>query len=173
MGFLASGVFWGSMLVLWGISLILSTVFHIHIPFFRIAFALVVIWIGVRMLTGGSGICKTDRTVVFSETDFPAGKTQKQYEVVFGRGSVDLTGADSAKSPIGVNVVFGHATVKVDPKQAVRIVASTAFGDVRLPDGGTAAMGTSTWESKSAKGRDKVLEVRLNAVFGSIEVETE
>jgi predicted membrane protein len=173
MGFLASGAFWGSLLILWGLSLIMGTVFHVHIPFFRIAFALIVIWIGIRLLTGGSSICRTDRAVVFSEAEFPAGKPQKHYEVVFGEGKVDLTAADMTKSPISVNVVFGSARVKVGPKQAVRIVASTAFGHVALPDGGTAAMGTSTWESKTAKGKGGVLEVRLSAVFGNIEVVTE
>ena len=173
MGFLASGAFWGSLLILWGLSLIMGTVFHIHIPFFRIAFALIVIWIGVRMLTGGSSLCRTDRAVVFSETEFPAGKPQKDYQIVFGEGRVDLPSADQSKSPIAVNVVFGSARGRIDPKQALRGVASPSFGHVALPDGGTAAMGTSTWESKSAKGKDGVLEIRVNAVFGHIEVVTE
>jgi hypothetical protein len=175
MGFLASGVFWGGILILWGISLILSTVFHIHIPFFRIVFALIVIWVGVRLLTGGRSFCRTGRTVVFAETAFPASPIRNSYEVVFGEGSVDLTGAaaEKAKGPVAVNVVFGSAIVKIDPKHSIRITATTAFGHVSLPDGGTAAVGTSSWESKSAKGKEGVLEIKLSAVFGNIEVRTE
>jgi len=113
--------------------------------------------------------------VVFAETSFPKGPIRNGYEVVFGEASVDLTGAaaEKVKGPVTVNVVFGSSVVKVDPKQAIRITAHTAFGHVSLPDGGTAAVGSSSWESKSAKDKEEVLEVKLSAVFGNIEVRTE
>ena len=43
MGFLFSGVFWGGVLVLLGISIIIKVVFHIDIPVFRVVVALVLI----------------------------------------------------------------------------------------------------------------------------------
>jgi len=175
MGFLESGVFWGSLLVLWGLSIIVQTVFHIHIPFFRIAFALIVIWIGLKILTGGRPSWHNRHSIMFSDATFPATPIQNRYEIVFGEGTIDLTAAEPGKtpSPVTVNVVFGSATVKVDPKKAVRIRATTSLGNINLPEGRTSAVGATSWESKAAKGRSDVLEFRLNAVFGNIEVRTE
>mgnify|MGYP003990967287 FL=1 len=52
MPFLFSGLFWGVMLVLFGASMILRAVFNLDIPIFRIIFALVIIYFGVKLLLG-------------------------------------------------------------------------------------------------------------------------
>ncbi len=52
MGFLASGVFWGSVIILFGISIILNSVFGISIPVFKIVLALILIYFGISILAG-------------------------------------------------------------------------------------------------------------------------
>ena len=48
MCFLFGGVFWGIVLVLLGLSIIVRIVFNIHFPFFRILFALIIIYFGLK-----------------------------------------------------------------------------------------------------------------------------
>ena len=54
MEFLASGVFWGSVIILFGVSIILNAVFGISIPVFRVVLALILIYFGIKILAGGA-----------------------------------------------------------------------------------------------------------------------
>jgi len=171
MCFVTSGIFWGSLLVLWGISMILNAVFHINIPVFRIAFALIVIWFGVRLLMGGK-CCRTDHSAVFSGVDIKADKPQKEYNAIFGNIAVDFSGIklESDITKAEVNAVFGSAQVKVGSRFPVRVKANSAFGNVRLPNGNAVAFGDGKWENRPAKAGEKVMDLEVNAVFGQVEV---
>jgi len=171
MCFFTSGVFWGSLLVLWGVSMILNAVFHVNIPFFRIAFALIVIWFGVRLLLGGR-CWKTGHSAVFTGAEYKPDKVQGEYSAVFGNLAVDLSGArlEGEVTRSEVNTVFGSGQVKLGSKYPVRIRASSAFGNVKLPDGRTIAFGDAKWENRTAKSGEKVLELKVNAVFGQVEI---
>lgn len=48
----ASKLFWGALVIIAGILIILGGVFKINIPIFRTLFALFLIYIGVHMLMG-------------------------------------------------------------------------------------------------------------------------
>ncbi len=174
MGFMASGIFWGVLLVLWGATLIVNTVFHLNVPFFRVAIALIVIYVGIRMLMAG-GLFKTKKEVVFAESSFSGEKVMDEYSIVFGKGRVDLSGAvlEKDRTTVGINVVFGNAVLKVSPKQAVRISADSVFGSVKLPDNRETAFGETSYETRKAREGEKVLEVRAEVVFGRLEVVTE
>jgi len=173
MGFLASGIFWGSLLILWGASIILNAVFHLNIPFFRIAFALIVIWFGLRILLGGR-CCGGGRAAVFSESTFKGDKAPGDYNIVFGKGDIDLTGLKIDKpTRIEVNVVFGNGTLKLPAKTPFRIKANAVFGNAQLPDGKVISFGDSVYESKGAEGSANVLDIQANVVFGRLEATTE
>jgi len=171
MCFFTSGVFWGSLLVLWGVSMILNALFHINIPFFRIAFALIVIWFGVRLLIGGR-CWKSDHSAVFSGADFKADKARKDYNAVFGNIAVDLSGIklEGGETRTEINAVFGSAQVRVGQKYPVVVKANSVFGSVRLPDGKAVSFGDGKWANRAPKSGEKVLEVEVNAVFGQVEV---
>lgn len=169
MQFLTSGVFWGSLLVLWGISTILNAMFHLHIPFFRIALGLIIIWFGVNLLMGKKGGCclgSAHETVVSGETP------KRDYNIIFGRGEIDLTGAKPEKGrEIEVNAIFGHAIVKVSSKTPVRVKGSAVFGNVEFPDGNSIAFGDRVFETEGGKKGGAALEIEANAVFGRLEIQ--
>jgi hypothetical protein len=51
--FLSSGAFWGVVIVLVGVGLILREVFHIQFPFLRLLFGLLLIYWGVKIIYQG------------------------------------------------------------------------------------------------------------------------
>jgi len=171
MCFFTSGVFWGSLLILWGVSMILNAVFHINIPFFRIAFALIVIWFGVRLLMGGR-CWQNEHSAVFTGAEVKADKARKEYSAVFGNIAVDLSGIklDSEVTKTEINAVFGSAQVKIGSKYPVVVRASSVFGSVRLPNGNAMSFGGGKWANRAPKAGEKVLEIEVNAVFGQVEV---
>src|SRR5215510_7296421 len=89
MSFLSSGAFWGAIIILFGLSIILREVFHVHIPFVRIAFGCLLLYWGLRMITGGLNRRHGD-SAVFSEANMSYDGSQKEYNIVFGSSNIDL-----------------------------------------------------------------------------------
>jgi hypothetical protein len=170
-------IFLGVLVVLAGLSILLDAVFKIHIPFVRSAFALLLIFLGVRMLFGAwaprSHELAPTGAVVMSDGVFAPVKAEPsmKYDIVFGHGAVDLTRLDLPATPatIDVNVIFSGATVTVNPAWPIVIEGSSAFGEVRMPDQTMAAFGAARYRTREG---DPILRVRVNAVFGSCQVLT-
>jgi len=168
----------GAFFVLMGVGMILRA-FGIDIHLTRIAVALFVIFIGVKMLfpkamrrhaswdEGAGG------DVVFSQSQTRhADSASGRYNVVFGSQKVDLTKVDLSKGDVKVeaNAAFGSIELALDPKTPVKVVANSAFGSVELPGGNSAVFGTQTFRSPSYKESAPALLIDANAAFGSIEV---
>jgi hypothetical protein len=166
-------LFFGLLVVLIGISIILEAVFHLHLPFVRLALGLFFIYLGIRFLTGGrwrdgemrvSGVLRDDSYT-------PTGGDHVKHDVIFGRSVVDLTrlAHDGAEVHAEVNTIFGATVVKIDPAVPLEIEVSSVFGDARLPDQSVTAIGTMRYRPLGQKEPPR-LRVQLNVVFGSSQV---
>jgi predicted membrane protein len=176
MGFVFSGMFWGIVLILLGLSVILRVVFDVDLPVIRIVFAVVLIYLGVRVLVGGSWRVESPRnTVLFAESEVPVTPDDDEYRIVFGRGRFDLTGIvpAGASRSITVETVFGNGVVRVKADAPIRIRASATFGSARLPDGNEVSFGATTWRSPAYREGEPFLDVRANVVFGALQIVTE
>jgi predicted membrane protein len=170
-------IFFGVLVVLAGISILLDAVFHIHLPLVRTAVALFFIFFGVRILTGAWGtrdfVRASEGSVLMGDTRFaPTATADKlKYDIIFGRGIVDLTGLPRPEKPIDVevNTVFGSAQIAIDPSWPVAIDGSAAFGDVRLPDQQRAAFGAAHYQNEPTSTQP-LLRLKVNSVFSSAEV---
>jgi len=171
MGFLFSGLFWGVVIILLGITVILKAVFHVDIPLFRIIFALCIIYFGLRVLVGGFHGGKERQTVVFGESRLSL-TDDSEYNVVFGKGSLDLSGVEPGdrSDAIEFTTVFGKGTLIVNPNVPMRIKVSSAFGGVRMPDGTNIAFGDYTYRSKAYKEGSPFLNIKAAVVFGNLAV---
>ena len=171
-------LFAGAFFVLMGTSIILKS-FGINIPFFRFAFAALVIFIGIRILIPGkagsccSGISSaTGRETMFAESTIEGPEISGEYSVIFGANKMDLTKVELKDQTvkIKIDVVFGGAEVKLDTTKPVKIVASAVFGGVTLPNGNAAAFGTNIYQSQSYKEGSPHILIEANSVFGGIEI---
>ena len=171
MSFVFSGLFWGAIVVLIGITIILNGVLGIRIPIIRIVFGLLLIYWGISLLIGAR--FGRSHTAVFSDAEIKAISAGKQ-DIIFGRGVIDLTGIVLREgiNRYEVNTVFGASVIKVDRSMPVKVVASAAFAGVKLPDGGNVAFGESTWRSPNLKEDSTYLLVKTDVVFGGTEVVT-
>ena len=173
MCFLFSGLFWGLILILLGLSVIIQVVFHIHIPFFRILFAIILIYWGISLLTGGrichhsskSSFCVTDSTIASSDI-------KSDYNVLFGKEYIDLSNPDLAakNTNVRVNTVFGSVTIKIDPQVPTIIEVSSAFAGAQLPDKNTISFGNYTYKTKSYSRDINRLKIDARVVFGEFRI---
>ncbi len=174
--FLFSGVFWGGILVLWGISIIINTMFHVNIPIFRIILAFIFVYIGFKMLWGGYKFgSKVERnTVIFSDTrmKFNPSDENNEYNVIFGKSELDLTGISVANKSerIRVNVIFGEGIVEVNPDTPLKVDASAVFAGAFTPDETVTSFGHHIYRSPSYKKDENSLEIEANCVFGGVRI---
>ncbi|MCX6258170.1 MAG: LiaF-related protein [Bacteroidia bacterium] len=171
-------LFWGIILILLGIILVVKVVFRVDIPVFKILLAFFFLYLGIRILVGSSlNVHFKDghHDAVFSESNF-SGTTidRRDYNAVFGKVKLDLRNLvlTEKETRVEVNAVFGGAEIILNKETPVRIKASAVFGGARLPDGNAGGFGTTYYESDSLKKADKYLFIDINAVFGGVEVFT-
>jgi predicted membrane protein len=170
MNFISSGTFWGVMIILFGLSILLREVFHIQIPFMKIIFGIFLIYMGVRVIAGGSWKGRAGNSTVFGESDMHYDSRHDDYDIVFGSGTVDLFKMEipTQKRKIEVSVVFGNGTVIINDSIPMKIEMNSVFGASILEDKRINALG-KTYNTTSAykEGQPYVL-LETNVVFGKL-----
>jgi len=170
--FFFGSVFWGSVLIFVGLSIILKMIFNINIPFFRLIFALVLIYFGIHILIGGSIFKKCGNTVMFGEPKTAMSSPDNVYKIVCGKGVIDLTSVDisSKTANAEIDIVFGSGSLKLNPEIPARITINSAFSASKMPDGNEIVLGRYNYRTKTFKEDEKHLEVTANIVFGGFEI---
>jgi hypothetical protein len=167
------GVFWGVLLIAVGVWLLVRRSVPVHVPVIRVVIAVIFVYIGVRFLVRGPEI-RDRNTAVFTESTMRyAPDKGRDYNLIFGSGTIDLSEASVTDAVIRaeVNVVFGTGTLRINPSQPVHVVISSAFGSVDAPNGRSVAFGESTYDTASYTPGSPALEIRATAVFGRLSIQ--
>lgn len=181
MNFLFSGVFWGIVLCLIGGAIIIKNVFDLDFPVGRVVFAIIIIMVGIGFLTGRdlftprgyvSGFRsekKDEASAVFGAGNFSREKIRSSYSIVFGQGTIDLTGVPVEEIPrrIEIDTVFGNTEIIVPDTLPVSIRGETVFGSTAWPDRVMNAFGDRIWETTAAADASDRIMIKSDCVFGS------
>jgi len=170
-----SGYFWGLVLVIWGVLLILNTTFHFKIPIGSIIIASILILLGIQLLVGPKmyyGI-KNDHEVIFNEAKIKATSENDKYSVVFGSGVFDFTDINKTdkKQFVKADVVFGQAIVKIKKTDPIIIKGNCVFGNIKFPDSGSLSFGDRTYTTSSYAGSSNPIEIKADVVFGEMVIQ--
>jgi predicted membrane protein len=168
--FVFSKVFWGVIIILFGISFIAQAVFKINFPIGRIAVALIFIYIGAKMLFGIFGKTNESATV-FSESIANVEVLEDaKYDVVFGSQTINLSNAVASGQGVDIecNVVFGSAKIIIPRGMNVRVKSASVFGSVKTPTNET-SFGESEYTTGNGSSNGYI-NLKVNAVFGSARV---
>lgn len=174
MSLISSAVFWGVIIILLGLSIILKEVFHVHIPFVRVIFGLLFIFWGVKMIAGGFWKSSSRNTAVFSETNINYEDTKREYSIVFGSGTIDLFKMEipQQNKKIEVNVVFGSGTLVINDSIPMKIEMNSVFGSSVISDKRVNALGKTYDTTTAFKEGEPYILLETNVVFGRLEVKT-
>ncbi len=166
-----NAIFWGLVLVVAGILMILNYVFKLNIPVFKILVGLVLIYIGLYIIFGFKywkvGSYNDGKTAVFAEMSVKPEKIDNEYNVIFSKGEIDLTAitnSDLGKN-IGISAVFGSLVVKLPADVPVKVESSAVFGTITLPDKQNMFFGESDYKTSDS---DQFIFIEASAVFGTI-----
>jgi predicted membrane protein len=176
---MGSGLFWGIVLIIIGLSFIIKIVFNVDFPIFKIILAFVFIYIGLKIMLGDGfrpwGPRKTDTDVIFGESRFSRVENGKEYNVVFSKGHFDLRDVElnqNGPTHVKLNTVFGGSEVWIRKDMPIRISVDAAFAGAQLPNGNSAAFGSTIYTSDSLDISKPYLEVKADVVFGGLQIRT-
>lgn len=163
MSFFASGAFWGVLIILWGLSLVLKSFFpKINIPMGSIFVAICFILFGVQLLMSSMGE-KENKT---SEINFKEGARVSKHgteeiNVVFSSGVYDMTDIKNLETnrSMEINVVFGSATIYIAPETPVIIDGTAVFGKIYKDT-----------HLRLANKDEYALRIEANSVFSSVDI---
>ncbi len=173
MDFLWNGIFWGVVLIIFGISVVLKSLFHIDIPIFRLFIAFIFIYIGIKIIMGDKILKSktTERDVLFSEAEFKYDQEKiKEYNIIFGSGKIDLTniGELTEDKIIRINTIFGGGNLILKKNTPFRLKTSVAFGGISFPEGEAIYFGEK--EVKTGEKTQYHVDIILNVVFGGFRI---
>lgn len=170
---MGSAIFWGLILIIIGISFIFRIVFDIDFPIFKIIIAFLFIFLGIKLLFGsfGSGnINVGEKDVLFGEKNFHHFEDRAEYSVIFGQGNYDFRDVDLSEGTkkVKLSTVFGSSRIRISRETPVRIRVDAAFSGVDLPNGNTTVFGNSSYESPGFDPSLPFLDIKIDVVFGGI-----
>ncbi len=154
MNFLFGPAFWGILIVLFGLSLILKEM-GLNFPLVKVFIAIIIILFGIRLLVGGS--CSIRTTNSRSSSVYHTGSSE--YTVVFSSQTLDLTGVDPNSKPLEVSAVFGSGLVLLPDDINFEIESTAVFGGVDIPRKPDSA-------AANPKG---TVRIEATAVFGKLD----
>lgn len=171
-----SKLFWGLLIILIGVSIIINHVFKVDFPLFKVIIALVIIYFGVTMLLGSFNFksgSSGDQSSVFTSQNYAPDLIDRseEYNCLFGSSKIDLrnTNFEEKNIELEVNAVFGSVKLYLPENVKVRIKASSAFGSVRSKDHQQDGIGDQEFSEGSRTG-DVEITVKASAVFGSVRI---
>jgi hypothetical protein len=170
------GLFWGLIFLFLGIALIIKVIFKLDIPVFRLFIALVLIFIGIRMLVGRTwfyhGHVEANEVIFGEKTFKPVDLGFREYNTVFGNSVFDFSEIDSTLLPksLKISTIFGGSQIILPKNVPVELKGSAVFGSLRLPDGHTAVFGSTEYHSPGSTSTNPPLMLEVAVVFGEIQV---
>lgn len=165
----------GIIVIVVGGLFLANSVLGWEVPIWGIIWPIVLIGAGISIVlpqrrhsNGGS---KQAGDIVFEDGRVAATSEQKEHTIMFGRGEIDLTHLkiEDVQS-MEINVVFGTGRVLINENEPIKIRATSAFGNLKLPNETTAAFSDSEYETKAYRDTTQVLFLKINCVFSTVDV---
>ncbi len=172
---MGAGIFWGAFLLLLGIALIIKVVFQVEFPVFKVVVGIFLVLIGLKVLFGRTVFPShhfEPEETIFSERTYENPESGKEYTVLFAKGVYDFTNVDLSKESFHtkISTVFGGTQIIVPRDVPVRISADAVFAGAELPDGTSAVFGSRVYESDTWHPDSASINIKVDVVFGGIQV---
>jgi predicted membrane protein len=176
-GLFFGGLFWGLLIILIGVSMVMKHAFNIDFHLVRIFIGIIIVLFGIRIVTGWSwggkvqGIGKHHYNSGIKVNNYSSSKGE--YNIIFTDGTIDLTSELLRnKVPREINVVFGSATVLVPDNINLDLESTTVFGSTTLPNRSQRGFGEDHDSYVGSQGTDRqTYKIETNTVFGSLTFE--
>lgn len=165
------GLFWGIALIILGVGLMARFIYNIHFPWLRIFIAFIFIYAGLWLLLRPKFDFSSGNLILFSQGRLQYYEGQKDYTILFGNGSMDISNIDVTNTrSIEVNGIFSESVIRIGRDVNFRIKADAAFASFSDPGGNTVSFGNQNYQPPWFDPGKPYLNIKANVVFGSMRV---
>lgn len=165
-GLFFGGLFWGLLISLIGLSIVLKHGFNIDLHLVRIFIGLIIILFGIKLIVGYNS--KTYVNTIKSKVHFNNGK---EHDILFSNGTIDLTQyQDISKYPKEINVIFGNGVVLIPDNINLEVTSTTVFGSTIMPNRSYAGFGEDVYSINNKPDAPSV-KIVTATVFGKLVME--
>jgi predicted membrane protein len=171
---MGTGLFWGIILIVIGLSIIFRMIFDISI--FRIIIAVAIILFGIRILIGKPNVFTShdENQVIFGEKSVQSNLINNtEYNTIFGKSVYDfrkISNLSPGRTKLKVNTIFGSTEIILPESLPVKIKADAVFGAAIMPNGNTMSFGTVHYNSANSDSASSYLYIEGSVVFGSVDI---
>lgn len=172
MDFLTTKFFWGGVLILWGISMILEKVFRIHIPIIKTVFGIVLIIIGCHLLFEKEAkMSHYNYNYTINDSTAVYDGTQTNYNIVFNRSIIDLRYSRPVNNEIQISVIGGSVDILTPNDRSYNFDIQNIMSETTLPDLKKAPMGKITLPLLVESDKEPI-NVLLYSVMSDVQILT-
>ena len=166
---LFGGAFIGIIFLAVGLILLLNSFFNFNINIFKLIVGIVIVLFGVFILFNGFGF-EDSRNIIFRKGIIRVSEVQDEYNIIFASGTVDLSKVkiDNSVERVKINTIFAEGKVILNPDVPTLIKASSAFGELELPDRSSVVFGSKEYKIGEISANQGYLEIKASAVFGQL-----
>ena len=171
MRFLSSGIFWGFIVILFGVGILLKSVFHVNIPFFKILIGIIIIFFGISFIVDAMSQRKSE--AIFRNYNFNFGTIEKEYNIVFSKGVFDFTNFNFSNYNgefIKINSAFSKSEIYLSRNFEYEIRVDSVFGVVSLPNGESVSFGNIARLENAENSGLKRINLHVSSVFGETKI---
>jgi hypothetical protein len=170
----SSEIFWGSILIIFGLSVLIKAIFGIDLPLIRIIFGGLLIYLGISMVTSWNNYShfgKNSRTIWFSNISTASDSIKSEYRVSFSSIRIDLrpVPVDQLPSKIFIDSHCSSVHLITNPDVPTLININARFASTRLPNNDVVAIGNSVYMTHD-QHIEPVLEISANLVMSNFEI---
>ena len=170
MGFFMTKFFWGTLLIGWGVMMILEKLLKMNIPYGRFIFAFILIYAGIYIITKHTSHKKIIIEKKFNKSETVCERENvKEYNLTFGENVIDLSEQTDYSKLIKINTVFGQTDVYLSANEIYDIKVNTVLGETLMPTDKTINFGTNHFKIGDSE-KDEKVNVEINTVFGTTNV---
>ena len=171
MRFLSSGIFWGFIVILFGVGILLKSVFHVNIPFFKILIGIIIIFFAISFIVGAMSQRKSE--AIFRDYNFNFVTIEKEYNIVFSKSVFDFTNFNFSNYNgefIKINSAFSKSEIYLSRNFEYEIRADSVFGVVSLPNGESVSFGNIARLENAENSGLKRINLHVSSVFGETKI---
>jgi len=175
-------LFWASLLIIFGFSMLLGALFGINIPVFRIFSGIFLVYLGIQLIANwpahkervAQPIYFGRRSIIIEPAMFQTERPPR-YAVLFGTAYLDFSKIEEVNPEIcpvemEVNTIFGSTKIILNKNIPTRVISSASFGTTTFPDDTEINFGNYTYRIKD--GENAQLILRTSTAFGKLEIAT-
>lgn len=166
---LFGGMFMGIVFLVVGVILLLNSFFNFNINIFKLILGIIIVLFGVFILFNGFGY-EDGRNIIFKEGMIKVTQVQDEYNIIFASGTIDLSKIIISNDikKIKINAIFADGKVIINPEIPTVIKASSAFGELELPDKSSVIFSSKEYKTGKFSDNQGYLKIEANAVFGKL-----